>query len=82
MINQNTKIFNHEIKSALTLISTYYDQNDNRVATLLTELTSLSTLNLLPELPDITGSWLKLQKFIAIADARDGLNKNKGKSIK
>ena len=82
LINQNTKIFNHEIKSALTLISTYYDQNDNRVATLLTELTSLSTLNLLPELPDITGSWLKLQKFIAIADARDGLNKNKGKSIK
>lgn len=82
LINKNTTVFQHEISSALKLVTLYYNQNDNRVANLVTELESLSKIDLLPTLPDITASWLKLQKFIAVTNAGDVLKKNKGKSIK
>lgn len=82
LINKNTTVFQHEVTSALKLVTLYYDQNDNRVTSLATELKSLSKINLLPTLPDITGSWLKLQKFIALTNAGDVLKKNKGISIK
>lgn len=82
LINKNTTVFQHEITSALKLATLYYNQNDNRVASLVAELESLSMINLLPTLPDITGSWIKLQKFIALSNAGDVLKKNKGNSIK
>lgn len=82
LISKNTTVFQHEINSALLLVSTYYNQSDNRVASLLTELTSISKIDLLPDLPDISGSWLALQKFIAINNASISLKKNKGKSKK
>lgn len=86
LINKNTIVFQHEISSALKLVALYYNQKDNRVANLATELESLSKINLLPKLPDITGSWIKLQRVIAMTNAGvssgDILKKNKGKSIK
>lgn len=82
LLNKNTTVFQHEITNALKLITLYYNQNDNRVANLITELEPLSKINLLPKLPNITGSWLRLQKFIALANTGDVLKKNKGKSIK
>lgn len=82
LINKSTAVFQHEIGSALKLVSVYYNQNDSRVAALLNELNNLSKENLLPTLPDITGSWTKLQRFIAINNATNNLKKNKGSSIK
>jgi len=81
LINKNTSVFQNEIKNALGLLTTYYDKNDNRVATLSTDLTNFSTTNLLPSLPDITGSWTILQKIIAVNNASDTLKVKKGKSI-
>ena len=87
LININTRVFNHEISKALELVSVHYDQNDNRVTTLLTELEPLATLDLLPEFPDISGSWTLLQRYIATHNVNNSLNnnvlkKNKGNSIK
>lgn len=70
LINYNTNVFNHEIENALGLLSHYYDHKDNRVSDLVSELENLTNINLLPELPDVTGSWLILQKIIAIDDAK------------
>lgn len=80
LISKNTPVFQHEINSALLLVSTYYNQSDNRVANLLTELTSISKIDLMPDLPNISGSWLALQKFIAINNTSISLKKNKGNS--
>ena len=81
LINKNTSVFQNEIKNALGLLTTYYDTNDNRVASLQTDLTNFSTTNLLPALPDITGSWSLLQKIIAVSNASNTLKVKKGKSI-
>jgi len=87
LINKNTTVFNYEMKSARELLTLYYNQNDNRVSALLKELKPLTSINLLPELPDITGSWVLLQRTIAISNvnnittASDKKN-SKGKSIK
>lgn len=89
LINKNTKVFNHEILSAVEILTLYYDQQDNRVVTLINELASYTELNLLPDLPDITGSWKKLQQVIAVNDAMRTLepasnaaNNSKGKPVK
>ena len=81
LINKNTGVFQNEIKNAIELLATYYDKNDNRVTALQTELTAFSTTNLLPVLPDITGSWIILQKIIAVNNAGNTLKVKKGKSI-
>jgi len=88
LINQNTKIFNHEMLTSSELLSLYYDTNDNRVGSLVNELISYSKIDLQPGLPDITSSWKMLQTIIAITNATtsdgkkdDNTNNKKGKSI-
>lgn len=81
LLNTNTEAFQHEINAALALVSLHYDNDDNRVSELLKDLTGYSKINLLPSLPDITGSWLLLQKRIAVSNAGDSLKNNKGNAI-
>jgi len=88
LINQNTKIFNHEMLTSSELLSLYYDTNDNRVKQLVNELISYTKVILQPKLPDITGSWKMLQTVLAINNATavnnkagDETNSKKGKSI-
>jgi len=82
LINKNTTVFNYEIKSARELLTLYYNQNDNRVSGLLQELKPLTTINLIPELPDITGSWVLLQRSIAISNAEEKVTPSDKKNSK